>query len=108
MFEWIDSTFENVMQIALLIASLVLPTALPAQSVPVRDRGGVRHGFFVLWTSGQARRRWRLDTAKFTDGSLYEQTTTFSQRGNFQLLKDHAVHKGPQFKLPIEAHRARS
>jgi hypothetical protein len=39
---------------------------------------------------------------KFTDGSVYEETTVFSQRGTFRLLKDHVVQKGPQFKPPME------
>jgi hypothetical protein len=109
MFEWIHSSFENVIRIALLIASPLLPTAPPARSVQVRYRGGVRHGFLVLRTSdGKPVADGDSTQLKFTDGSVYEQTTAFSQRGNFQLLKDHAVHKGPQFKLPMEAHRARS
>jgi hypothetical protein len=39
---------------------------------------------------------------KFTDGSVYEETTIFSQRGTFRLLSDHVIQNGPQFKSPIE------
>jgi hypothetical protein len=39
---------------------------------------------------------------KFTDGSVYEEMTTFSHRCTFRLLKDHVVQRGPQFKPPME------
>jgi hypothetical protein len=39
---------------------------------------------------------------KFRDGSVYEETTIFSQRGTFRLLKDHVIQKGPQFKVAME------
>jgi hypothetical protein len=115
MFEWIKRGFETVIRIALLIASLLQPTALPAQSVAVRYREGVGHGFLVLRTpdgkplaDGDSTQIAQGDNVtsrmsfKFTDGSVYEQTTTFSQRGTFRLLKDHVVQKGPQFKPPME------
>jgi hypothetical protein len=115
MFEWINRGFEDAIRIALLIASLLQPTALSAQSVKVRYREGVGHGFLVLRTSdgepvadGDSTQLAQGDNVtsrmsfKFTDGSVYEQTTTFSQRGTFRLLKDHVVQKGPQFKPPVE------
>ena len=115
MFEWIKRGFEAVIRIALLIASLLQPIALPAQSVKVRYREGVGHGFLVLRTpdgkpvaDGDSTQLAQGDNVtsrlsfKFTDGSVYEETTTFSQRGTFRLLKNHVVQKGPQFKLPME------
>jgi hypothetical protein len=39
---------------------------------------------------------------RFKDGSIYEQTTVFSQHGTFRLLSDHVVQKGPTFKRPME------
>src|ERR1700693_3057517 len=115
MFEWINRGFENVLRIALLIASLLQLTALQAQSVKVRYREGVGHGFLVLRTpdgkpvadgdltqiaQGDSVTSWM--SFKFTDGSVYEQTTTFSQSRTFRLLKDHVVQKGPQFKPAME------
>src|SRR5258706_1570174 len=38
----------------------------------------------------------------FKDGSLYQETTAFSQRSKFQLLQYHLVQKGPTFKHPTE------
>jgi hypothetical protein len=115
MFEWTKRGFETVIRIALLIASLLQPTALPAQSVAVRYREGVGHGFLVLRTpdgkplaDGDSTQIAQGDNVtsrmsfKFTDGSVYEETTTFSQRGTFRLLKNHVVQKGPQFKPPME------
>jgi hypothetical protein len=114
MFEWINRV-EDVIRIALLMASLLQPTALSAQLVKVRYREGVGHGFLVLRTSdgkpvadGDSTQLAQGDNVtsrmsfKFTDGSVYEQETTFSQRVTFRLLKDHVVQKGPQFKRPME------
>jgi hypothetical protein len=50
MVDWIKNGFEAVTGIALLIASLLPPTALLAQSVKVRYHEGVGHGFLVLRT----------------------------------------------------------
>jgi hypothetical protein len=115
MFECIKHGFGPAILIALLFACVFQPTALPAQSVKVRYREGVGHGFLVLRTpdgkpvaDGESTQVAQGDNVtsrmsfKFTDGSVYEQTTTFSQRGTFRLLKDHVVQKGPQFKPPME------
>ena len=42
MLEWVNRDFKDVIRIALLVASLLLPTALPAQSVQVRYHEGLR------------------------------------------------------------------
>jgi hypothetical protein len=34
---------------------------------------------------------------RFKDGSMYDDTAIFSQRGSFRLLSDHLVEKGPSF-----------
>src|SRR5205814_6285153 len=39
---------------------------------------------------------------RFKDGSIYEDTTVFSQRGTFRLLSDHLILKGPSFKQPMD------
>jgi hypothetical protein len=83
--------------------------------VTVRYREGVAHGFLVLRTPDgkpladgdqtqvvQGDRVTSRMYFKFTDGSVYEETTIFSQRGTFHLLQDRVVQKGPQFKLPME------
>jgi hypothetical protein len=114
MFEGIKCGFGQEIRIALLLACVFQPTALPAV-VAVRYPEGVAHGFLVLRTpdgkaladgeSTQVTQGDRVTSEmsfKFTDGSVYEQTTIFSQRGTFRLLKDHVVQKGPQFKPSME------
>ena len=39
---------------------------------------------------------------RFKDGSVYDDTTIFSQRGAFRLLSDHLVQRGPSFKQAME------
>ncbi len=38
----------------------------------------------------------------FKDGSLDDETTVFRQRGNFQLISDHHIQKGPFFAHPLD------
>jgi len=38
----------------------------------------------------------------FKDGSIYQETTVFSQRERFRLLSDHLVQRGPSFKQQME------
>lgn len=105
---------------AKLFLSLVLAAAFPKNDaaggqVAVRYTEGIVHGFLVLREmSGRILAEGDIaQTAKdglvtshltihFKDGSLYEDTTTFSQRGKFRLLKDHVVQKGPAFKTQME------
>jgi len=99
----------------LLLACLLQPTVLPAESVVVRHPEGVSHGFLVLRTlngkpiadgeSTQVAQGDRLTNRmwfRFTDGSIYDETTVFSQRGTFKLLSDHVLQKGPAFRRPLE------
>jgi hypothetical protein len=41
-------------------------------------------------------------TFHFTDGSIDDETTVFSQRHTFQLITDHHIQKGPFFPHPID------
>jgi len=77
----------------------------------VRYREGLIHGFLVLSTldgvaiaAGDLTQVARGDQVttqlafRFEDGSRQEETTVFSQRGNFRLISYHLVQKGPSFK----------
>ncbi len=110
MFAWIIRG-SSLRLLFLLLASLFSSTALMAESVAVRYREGVSHGFLVLRTpdgksiadgeSTQVSQGDRVTTHmwfKFKDGSFYDQTTVFSQRGTFHLLRDHVLQEGPAFK----------
>jgi hypothetical protein len=105
----------RVLPIVLAFAALLWPGALPADLVTVRYQEGLLHGFLLLRSEAGAvlavgdltqiakGDQVTSDLAfRFKDGSLYEETTVFSQRGRFQLLKYHLVQKGPAFKHPTE------
>jgi hypothetical protein len=82
-----------------------------ADPVPVRRAQGYLHGYVVLkdlddkiLASGdliQTTAGGRVTdalTLHFKDGSLYQETSTFSQRRTYQLLTYKQVRKGPAFK----------
>ena len=101
---------------ALLISSVLLQSGvLKAEQVPVRHIEGTVHGFLVLSTEQgdplaagdliQVVRGDRLISElvfHFKDGSVDDEVTVFSQKGNFRLLSDHHVQKGPAFPHPMD------
>src|SRR5207237_7124600 len=103
--------------IAILLACVAMlqPNALFADMIPVRHTEGLIHGFLLVLTfegkalsDGQTTKDARVDRVtnhlifRFKDGSIYEDTTVFSQRGTFRLLSDHLILKGPSFKQPMD------
>lgn len=102
---------------AALLAAVVLlvPGAPSADPVAVRHVEGLVHGFLTLRTldgapvaNGDLIQNARGDRVTtrlvfhFKDGSTHDETAVFSQRGNFRLLSDHLVQKGPAFERPLE------
>ena len=96
-------------------AAMLQPNALFADMIPVRHTEGLIHGFLVVRTlegkavaDGQMTQDARGDRVtthlifRFKDGSVYEDTTIFSQRGTFRLLSDHLILRGPSFKQPVD------
>jgi len=86
-----------------------------AEPVSVRHLEGLVHGFLVLKTlDGETiangdllqRARGTRVTARLTfhfkDGSLHDETAIFTQRGQFHLVTDHLVQKGPSFPHPVD------
>ena len=81
----------------------------------MRHREGLVHGFLTLKTLDGAllatgdltqhvsgdRVTTRL-TYRFEDGSTHDETTVFSQRGQFRLVTNHLVQKGPTFAQPLD------
>jgi hypothetical protein len=76
---------------------------------------GTVHGFLVLRTHegrmlavGDLLQVVRGDTVtsrllfRFKDGSVDDETAVFSQRGNFQLITDRHIQKGPSFPQPMD------
>ena len=107
---------SRLIAILLACAAMLQPNALLADTVPVRHTEGLMHGFLVLRTlegkaiaDGQMTQDARGDRVtthlifRFKDGSMYEDTTIFSQRGTFRLLSNHLIQRGPSFKQPVDA-----
>ena len=101
--------------ISLLVTVLLQPGALPAEPIPVRYREGTNHGFLALRTlegkilaAGDLTQTVRRNVVasrlvfRFRDGSVDDETATFSQEHNFQLISDHHVQKGPSFPHPTD------
>ena len=106
---------SRLIAILLACAAMLQPNALLADTVPVRHTEGLMHGFLVLRTlegkaiaDGQLTQDAQGDRVtahlifRFKDGSMYEDTTIFSQRGTFRLLSDHLIQRGPSFKQPVD------
>lgn len=98
-----------------LACSMLFCGSLKADRIPVRHIEGETHGFVTLRSSddriigvgewletGNCVRMTSRLTIHFNDGSLYDETTVFSQRRLFRMLTDHLVEKGPSFKQPME------
>src|SRR5438552_16100120 len=94
---------------------MLQPNALFADMIPVRHTEGLIHGFLVVRTlegnavaDGQMTQDARGDRVtthlifRFKDGSVYEDTTIFSQRGTCRLLSDHLLQRGPSFKQHMD------
>jgi hypothetical protein len=101
--------------ITLISACFLCGVSMSASPVDVRYKEGLIHGFLVLSTLDgnpiaegdltQVARGDRVTSQlvfRFKDGSRQEETTVFSQRGNFRLISYHLVQKGPAFKHATE------
>src|SRR6266571_9267079 len=101
--------------ILLACATMLHPNALFADMIPVRHTEGLIHGFLLVLTfegkalaDGQMTQDAQGDRVtnhlifRFKDGSIYEDTTVFSQRGTFRLLSDHLSLRGSSFKQPVD------
>jgi hypothetical protein len=104
-----------------VVAALALGLTLPAtvafaEPVAVRFTEGVGRGFPVLRNARgekiaqgdlvQIPRGDRVEnrlTFRFRDGSLYDETVVFSQRGVFTLLAYRLLQRGPSFPESLEA-----
>jgi len=98
-----------------LLARLILLASPAASQVRVLHREGTLHGFLALRTtegevlasgdlvqSGRGNRVTARLTFHFKDGSLYDETSIFTQDRTFRLLSDHLVQKGPSFPHPVD------
>src|SRR5947199_2124514 len=106
---------STLIAILLACAAMLEPNALFGGTFPVGHRERLIHGFVVVRTlegkavaDGQMTEDGRGDRVtthlifRFKDGSTYEDTTIFSQRGTFRLLSDHLILRGRSFKQPVD------
>src|SRR6267154_778636 len=105
----------RIMAALLACAAPFQTIPLTAEQVPVRHMEGLMHGFLALRSldgkrlaDGEMTQIAEGDRVtsrlifRFKDGSVYDDTTVFSQRGAFRVLSDHLVQRGPSFKQPME------
>lgn len=97
------------------LAALLRPGAMRSELIPVRYSEGVVHGFLALRTLNgeslaagdliQFTHGGRVTSQlvfRFKDGSVHDETVVFTQRGNFRLVSDHLVQKGPAFERALD------
>jgi hypothetical protein len=95
--------------------AMTLGTAVPAERIPVRHIQLPLHGFMearsetgkiiakVAFTQiVQGDEVTMRLTYQFADGSIDDETTTYSQRDTFRLVLNHHIQKGPYFTKPID------
>jgi hypothetical protein len=100
---------------AVALCAMHLQRGTFAEPIPVHHIEGTVHGFLVLRSQDGHRlavgdliqlvRGDRITSSlifRFRDGSVDEENAVFSQRGNFQLISDHHVQKGPSFPHPMD------
>jgi hypothetical protein len=111
----LHSPTGNVLVMVLAYAVLFSINTATAEPVSVRYAEGVMHGFLKLQTVEGKTLAWGETTQvargdrvtshlvfRFLDGSIHEETTVFSQRGTFRLVRDRLQQKGPAFKQPSD------
>lgn len=102
----------------LLVAAflvITMGTAAPAEQIAVKHVQLPDHGFMVARSeTGKVIARFEfLQTVQgdevtmrltyhFVDGSIDEETTTFTQQGTFRLMRNHHIQKGPFFAKPVD------
>jgi len=98
-----------------VLATLLGVGALGAAPVPVRFVEGVAHGFLLLRAANgtllatgdllQVSRGAQLESRivfRFKDGSLFDETVTYTQQRVFELQSYHLVQRGPAFSEDSE------
>ena len=95
--------------------AILLSTAAPAEPISVKHIQLPRHEFMVARSeTGKiiARVEFTEDvqgddvtmrlTYRFVDGSIDDETTTYTQQGTFRLVRNHHIQQGPFFAKPID------
>ena|ERR1700730_10896470 len=98
-----------------MLAALLSASGLEAAPVEVRFREGVTHGFLLLRSATgetlalgdllQTPQGDRVESRMifhFKDGSLHEETVTFSQQQVFMMVAYRLVQRGPSFPDAVD------
>ena len=110
------AAFSRWLAGAFLFALVFAPLFATADNIPVRFTEGLSRGFLVVSDLNGHRIAHGDDqqvlhgseihnhlSIQFKDGSVYDETTVFSQEKAFRLISDHLIEKGPSFKTPMDA-----
>ena len=110
-------SWKDFVRVAFIIASVfaaILFARPPASAEvsAVRFTEGLARGFIILTDdrgktiadgeSSQVIEKGNVTShlvIRFRDGSFYEDRTVYSQNGVFRLISDHAIQKGPSFRI---------
>src|SRR5437879_2516507 len=100
----VEGLSSRLLPVLMMFGCLLQPDGLCAEQVTVRHTEGLSHGFLALRTldgkllaDGEITQVAKGDRVtsrlhfQFKDGSIYDDTATFTQRGSFCLLSDHLV-----------------
>lgn len=111
----LNSRPRLLVAVLLSIAALAICPLRAAPQVAVSRTEGVVRGFLLVRSAdgepiadgdlSQIAHGDRVTVRmilRFRDGSLQDETTVYSQRGRFVLLREHVIQHGPQFKRPME------
>jgi len=95
--------------------TIMLSTAAPAEPISVKHIQLTRHEFMEARSeTGKiiARVEFTEDvqgdevtmrlTYHFIDGSIDDETTTYSQKDTFRLVRNHHIQNGPHFAKPVD------
>ena len=101
--------------LVIVLWAMTVGAAARAQPIPVKHIQHPEHGFMVARSdTGKMIARFEfLQTVQgdevtmrltyhFVDGSIDEETTTYSQQGAFRLIRNHHIQKGPFFAKPVD------
>jgi len=107
----------NSVALGAAMCLLLVAPALKSEPVAVKQKQGASRGFLIIRSeAGEMLATGELTqvaktsssslvsrlTYRFRDGSIDDETSTFTQRGVFRLLRDHHIQKGPFFPKPAD------
>jgi hypothetical protein len=105
----------SLIKIYALLLLLAFDTTLHGDPIPVLHPQGSAHGFLEIRNEAGVRiavgdYSQTVDgdvvtcqvTFHFHDGSIDDETTTFTQHATFRLLSDRHIQRGPSFPHPLD------